>query len=892
MNRLKHILKSLLQFSAFKLGIIVTILFCFIARDYYLYRVSEQSKIKGIQSFLQQLHLKSIDYRMMLRGDRRGSPDVAILTVDEESLNKLGRWPFSRDIFAEIVDRTMNLGAKLIAFDIIFSEKNVTETIETLERLKSKSFKDPSIYNVINEEIQKANTDNKLAEVIAKHADNLVMGTFYEPSSFLIQGANEYCSSLIYVNHPTYTMIQNQELAVATTDIPTALPAEILEFLELNLSQIAMQTNSHHKDLTAKQLEKMILEEQLNYCARWLHPSEDPSLPIFKEFLTQWLPSSKEFSNLDVDQFLNYLRYNFTSSHIVKAEHLVTNIEEYNQKTKHFGYFNAFLDKDGTIRRSNLIARYGDLYFASIALKSIMKIKNYVSMFTSQPDPVTSSMTGIKEFQLLDLDTGDVVQSLPLDLTATLRINYAGPQKMFPHISVAELFNNKETAVIEMRNEGQDQKFTINKKEWFKNKIFVFGATAVGIYDLRVTPFEENFPGVETHANVIDNLLRSDFLMDLPNEVEYMFYLLLVLGVLISLAMAKLGAIYSSLFAALAFVATLIIDFEFMYLKGTVVNIVLPLGLIITLYIGLTIYKYFTEEKTKRELKGTFQKYVSPAIVEEVLKDAKNIELGGKKIRMSVLFSDVRGFTTISEKLDPKALGDFLNSYLTPMTDLVFKNKGTLDKYMGDAVMAFFGAPIQYEDHAKMACKCALDMMERLEELKKDYAKQNLPEIDIGIGINTGDMSVGNMGSETVRSYTVMGDAVNLGSRLEGINKEYGTHIIISQFTYADVKDFFITREIDSVRVKGKLEPVKIYELVGSKVSFKNEQKLKVVEIFKQGYALYCQKDFSAAAKKFDEALVILPDDGPSQLFKERSIAYIAEPPPAEWDGVFVMKTK
>ncbi len=891
--KIKHLLKRLFQFSAFKLGLLVTILFCVLARDYYLYRVSEQSKIKGIQSFLQQLHLKSIDYRMLLRGDRKGSKDVAILTVDEEALNKIGRWPFSRDVFAHIIDSTINLGAKMIAFDIIFSEKNITETLSSLDRLKQQKYKDPVIYQRIEEEINKANTDTTLATTIEKHADHLVLGTFYEPSSYLIQGANESCANLIYTDRPAYHFIQSQELAVATTDIAAVtLPDEVLSFLELQLSSIAIHTKSLHSDITEKQLEKLILNDQLIYCATWLYPNQDKSLPDFKKHLQAWLPQSKDFSTLNADQFLDVLRYSVTSSHIVRAEHLVTNIPEYNEKTKHFGYFNAFLDKDGTIRRSNLIAKYGDIYFPSISLKTIMRLKNNAAIFTEQPDPVSPQLTGIKDFQLLNLDSGDIVATLPLDLTAALRINYAGPQKMFPHISVAELFNKKDTAVITMRTNGKEEKYTVKKSEWFKDKIFVLGATAVGIYDLRVTPFEENFPGVETHANVIDNLLRNDFLLDLPNEVEYMFYILLITGILISLAMAKLGAIYGSLFAAAAVASTLYVDFEFFYKKGLVINIILPLALIVTLYIGLTIFKYFTEEKNKRELKGTFQKYVSPAIVEEVLRDAKNIELGGKKIRMSVLFSDVRGFTTISEKLDPKALGDFLNSYLTPMTELVFKNKGTLDKYMGDAVMAFFGAPIQYADHAKMACLCALDMMAKLDGLNKIYQTQGLPPIDIGIGVNTGEMSVGNMGSETVRSYTVMGDAVNLGSRLEGINKEYGTNIIISEFTNGDVKSAFITREIDRVRVKGKLEPVKIFELVGALNSFKNAQKIEVVQIFNTGYELYSAGKFSEAAKIFENALEILPDDGPSLLFRERAVAYIAEPPPTGWDGVFDMKTK
>ncbi|MEZ4872606.1 MAG: adenylate/guanylate cyclase domain-containing protein [Bdellovibrionales bacterium] len=257
---------------------------------------------------------------------------------------------------------------------------------------------------------------------------------------------------------------------------------------------------------------------------------------------------------------------------------------------------------------------------------------------------------------------------------------------------------------------------------------------------------------------------------------------------------------------------------------------------------------------------------------------------------MSVFFSDVRGFTTISEQLDPQALSDLLNSYLTPMTDLVFKNKGTLDKYMGDAVMAFFGAPIAYPDHAAAACRCAIQSLEKLKELQKEYEEKGLPMIDIGIGINTGEMSVGNMGSETVRNYTVMGDAVNLGSRLEGINKQYGTRIIISEYTYENVKDQFLCREIDWVRVKGKVEPVRIYECIAEGSG--PQPIVDIVEHFNQGFALYHEKKFKEAIDCFSKALDINPEDGPSKLYLERCDDYIQSPPPEDWDGVFVMTTK
>jgi len=228
--------------------------------------------------------------------------------------------------------------------------------------------------------------------------------------------------------------------------------------------------------------------------------------------------------------------------------------------------------------------------------------------------------------------------------------------------------------------------------------------------------------------------------------------------------------------------------------------------------------------------------------------------------------------------------------YLSPMTQIVFDNRGTLDKYMGDAVMAFFGAPIHYEDHAKYACRCALQSIEKLKELQKQFKEQGLPEIDIGIGINTSDMSVGNMGSDTVRSYTVMGDGVNLGSRLEGINKEYGTRIIISQFTYGDVKESFTAREVDWVRVKGKLEPVRIYELI---CEGKPGAEWQVcLEKFLQGFDLYHAKDFQGAKACFEQALAARPEDPVSELYIVRCDDYLAEPPPENWDGVHVMKTK
>ena len=412
----------------------------------------------------------------------------------------------------------------------------------------------------------------------------------------------------------------------------------------------------------------------------------------------------------------------------------------------------------------------------------------------------------------------------------------------------------------------------------------------MGLYDLRVTPFTENYPGVETHANVLSNLIDGSFLKTHPEEKLYMILFLVGAGLLLGLLISYASAVYGLLFTVLTLAGIVLADYFLIFQKGYVISSFLPLLSFSALYVAMTSHKYFTEERQKKELKGTFQKYVSPAIVNEVLKDPSNLSLGGRKQMMSVFFSDVRGFTTISEKLDPQELSALLNSYLTPMTEIVFKNRGTLDKYMGDAIMAFFGAPIPYPDHAAYACRCALEQMAQLKVLQREFKEKDLPQIDIGIGINTGEMSVGNMGSKTVRSYTVMGDAVNLGSRLEGINKEYGTHIIISEFTHKALEGKFWTREIDRVRVKGKVKPVRIFELISEEAPGESVQEM--LRVFETGYALYMKKRFAEARQSFLKALELVTGDPLSQLYVGRCDDFLAQPPPEDWDGVYVMTSK
>jgi adenylate cyclase len=290
-------------------------------------------------------------------------------------------------------------------------------------------------------------------------------------------------------------------------------------------------------------------------------------------------------------------------------------------------------------------------------------------------------------------------------------------------------------------------------------------------------------------------------------------------------------------------------------------------------------------------LKQEFSTVLAPTVVDQLLVNPALAGLGGAERELTVMFSDIRGFTTMSEKLSPEGLTQFLNEYLTPMTDILIRHEGTLDKYMGDAIMAFWGAPIEQKDHAKRACVTAVEMCEKLAELKVKWRAEGKPEIDIGIGLNSGLMRVGFMGSARMRNYTLLGDNVNLGSRLEGTNKNYGTHIIVSETTFKAAADAIHGRWLDAVRVKGKKEPVNIYEVIGKGPL--SPSMAVVVQSFEQGLRLYQAQRWDEAEAKFKAAIAARGgNDPPSDVYLERIEHFRHEPPPPNWDGVYEFKTK
>lgn len=887
------------------IGIYLTFFWTNTARVYYDYR-KHLKDLKSATTLLKSLHvadLKSIDFRLQSLGPRPPSPDIALLAVDERSVQTVGRWPWPREILGKVVDNTFKNGAKVIGFDIVFSEPTDNKALLLAQRLQEKKIL-AGDSSGLTEELREFDSDARMSEIFAKHSDKIVAGSFHNMTqNFDRNPQAELCQDWVFKLTPAFQIWDKEESRVGPLDSARPFVPKFLEdvyrTILVNMAENYRESHPAPKNFVETyDLELAIQNQQMAYCLRWLDPKEDENYATLSEQWPAILESDPSIKYAKFEDWVQVIRSQSLPSSITNADHWVLFTPAVGSSLKHTGYFNAYQDIDGTIRRSRLVVRTGgEWYMPSLSLKTFLLAKNLNVQVKIDKDPEDKERKILTELQLLDSDTGNPVQNIPVDEEGNLLINYMGPQMMFPHISASDMLTDSPKMKVSWRRYDPTKKIWIvdpevevDKAAFLKNKILLVGATAVGIYDLRVTPFEENFPGAETHLNVLDNLLRNNFMYLHPNEMILMLISLLTIGLILSFALAKVGALWGLGISSGMLFCLYFLDRIVFFQNGILVSIIFPIGLTLIIYVGLTFFKYLTEERNKKELRQTFQKYVSPAIVNEILSDPKHVELGGRKEKITVFFSDVRGFTTISERLDPRALVDLLNTYLTPMTDLVFKNRGTLDKYMGDAIMAFFGAPIKDVHHAENAARCALQHIEKLLELQREFAAKGLPLIDIGIGLNTGEASVGNMGSSTVRSYTVMGDTVNLGSRLEGINKEYGTRIIISEFTYDEIKSKFVCREVDWVRVKGKLQPVKIFELMSEGPP--SDDQARFLNAFEQGYQSYHERKFAEGLESFQRALDLRPDDECSKLYVERCQDYMKENPPPDWDGVYTMKTK
>lgn len=531
------------------------------------------------------------------------------------------------------------------------------------------------------------------------------------------------------------------------------------------------------------------------------------------------------------------------------------------------GFFTVLPDGDGTIRRYLVMARSGEAMFPSLGAAVLARVAGEDGVAA----PVVP-VGGESGPEVTGVRVGP--WTVETDSLGRVPLNYLGGWRDFPQWSASDVMAGRVPA------------------EALRGRIAVVGNTAVGTWDQRVTPFDDFAPGVITHATFLENVLHGGLLRRSRGVLVAEVALMLGLSIGLAFLFARVGGAASAPALGLSLAAWA----GFSLLALDRMNVLLAMGMplmqITMMFLAATTHRFFTEEREKRRARETFGRFLAPAIVKEVLEREGGLKLGGEKRELTVLFSDIRGFTSISERLDPHLLLEVLNEYLTPMTDvIVSEHSGTLDKYIGDAIMAFWGAPQPQPDHPLRACKAALRMLEKLEELRPRWRAAGFPDIQVGIGINTGPMSVGFVGSQDrFYNYTVLGDAVNLASRLEGANKEYGTRVLASGATFERVRGEVVAREVDAVRVKGRRDPVVLHELMGlapappALSAFLTE--------FEWGLNAWKGQRWDEAAARFRKADELRGGDPCSRVYLARCDAMRQHPPGPEWDGVYEMKSK
>jgi adenylate cyclase len=553
------------------------------------------------------------------------------------------------------------------------------------------------------------------------------------------------------------------------------------------------------------------------------------------------------------------------------AEGVEANLPKLAEAAASYGFFNTSPDADGTIRRALFMIRYQDQdFFPSLALQVLRQYEN----IPDQQIAAYVAADGVERIQFGN-------HELHPWQDATALINYAGPYHSYPHYSMVDVISQTAPA------------------DAFRDKIVLIGGTALGIGDLRNTPFEKqgsSYMGVEVHANILDNLLHSadpqrTFLIRGFSEEMIDIGFIVLFGIGLELWFGRSRPLVATLAALVALGAFLGFVYYGFAHWGRWYSFVIPAATLVVSFASITGFRVIQEEREKRQIRKTFSQYLSPGVIALIEKDPqKYIRPGGEVQELTVMFSDIRNFTTLSEGLTPDELVNVLNQYLSMMTDIIFRNLGTLDKYIGDAIMAFWGSPYPQQDHAYRACRCALEMMAGLEELNRKWAGLGRSEIAIGVGLNTGPVNVGNMGSNKRLAWTVMGDNVNLASRLEGMTKEYRNRVIISESTYNQVSGQFVGREVDRIRVKGKKQPVVIYELVAP-ISERQAHAALLAQ-YNAALDVYRRQNWREATGKFGEILARYPEDGPTQILLQRCLEFMEEAPDPHWDGVYVMKSK
>ncbi len=706
-------------------------------------------------------------YDVRLKADARTpevDPRIVIVDIDEKSLSEVGRWPWSRDVVANMVTRlTDELGAAVVAFDVVFAEPQASDAMAALNQLlEARPELQPQIKAIEPEIEQTFDRDQQLANVLSGRP--VVLGYYLNQDPTALSGA-----------------------------LPPTL------FKRSQLGDLAL-------DVTSWQ----------GYGA---------NLPVL-------------------------------------------------QREAEGGYFNPIVDKDGTVRSVPLIAEYNGGFYQSFALATVRRALGNPQVIPVFPEGVADDYGAV---EVIALRSSEVELDIPVERGLLSRVNFrakGGPNGGgYRYVSASDVLS------------GQ---LTPNDIE---GRIVLVGTTAPGLLDLRSTPVNPTYPGVEVHANVISSMLDGDYIIQPEYSRGLLFITVLVVGLILSVTMPILSPSWSLLVALLVLVGTVAVNSYFYFEANLVLPVAVVLLLVLAIFMFDVAYGYLAESRSKRHMVDLFGEYVAPELVTEMAEDPKSYSMEGESRELTVLFSDVRGFTTISESLQPNELREYINEYLTVMSEIIRAHRGTLDKYIGDAIMAFWGAPIADADHALLATKAAMAMQEEAVRLNARFLARQWPELAIGVGVNTGQMRVGDMGSKIRRAYTVMGDAVNLGSRLEGITKTYGVGVIVGENTRVACPDMAF-QELDAVRVKGKNEPVLIYAPWGEKRGL-GEAKTHALKTWDTMLTQFKSQQWEQAQHTLEQWRGMVGDFETLYLLYKTRIAYFKDnPPPLDWDGVTQFDTK
>jgi adenylate cyclase len=549
----------------------------------------------------------------------------------------------------------------------------------------------------------------------------------------------------------------------------------------------------------------------------------------------------------------------------ISFNHYESNIKVLQTQTPGSGFINASYDDDGIIRRAALVAEYKGQFYPSLALEAarLLTLTDSIEMEIAHVGSGIQQISGVKWGKEL----------IETDSFGRVLIPYRGARNSFPYISASDVVNGKFAP------------------EMFEGAVVFVGTSAVGLGDLRTTPVGLTYPGVEIHANVLEGLLAPEILPYQPDWWEAAVGVtLIVLGVFCVFLFPTIGPLSLSITVIVLLVLTSWFNYWLWLYQG--ISLMLTTSLLLIFLVGMYNLSlgFFKANSQKKMIKNIFDQYVPPAHIDKMLADPDSVNLDGERKVMTVLFSDIRSFTSISESLSASELKNLLNKYFNPITKSIFDHKGTIDKYVGDMVMAFWGAPLDDPQHAENALNAALDMQVITERLRGEFKNVGLPEIHVGIGLNTGSMSVGDMGSEYRRSYTVLGDAVNLGARLESLTKFYGAECLVSENTKEHCPSH-VFRFIDRVKVKGKSEAITIYEPL-------NKQQLASTtlesesHLYQQAYQYYLDQDWSAAEQSFIKLISEFTERKIYQIYLTRLSTLKEQPLTDKWDGVFAHTDK